>query len=131
MLHALRAMGHGDSIAIVDANYPAESALPKCLRLDGIKATDALKAVLSLLPLDSYIDHPAIAMQVVGNAVLVPRIVASFQKIINDMADKPVKISSLDRFEFYGLAAKSFAIIQTGETRLYGNIILTKGVVSE
>src|SRR5690606_5089179 len=67
LLHILRAMGHGDEIAIVDANYPAENAGPQVVRLDGLSATDVLEAVLTLLPLDTFVDEQAIGMEVVGN----------------------------------------------------------------
>jgi L-fucose mutarotase len=125
LLHALAAMGHGDEIAIVDSNFPATSCAQRLLRMDGISATAALEAVLSLLPLDSYVDHSAHVMQVVGNAKAVPEAVAEFTAIIGARG----KVGSLERFAFYERAKQCFAIVQTGEGRLYGNIILTKGVI--
>ena len=129
LLYALRAMGHGDQIVIADANFPAESSGPECIRLDGIPATDALKAILQVMPLDTFVEAPARTMQVVGDPDAVPEIVAEFQSIIDGTADKPAKISTLERHAFYEAANSAFAVVQTGETRLYGNIILTKGII--
>lgn len=130
LLYALRAMGHGDDIVIADANFPAESIGPKCIRLDGISASDVLRAVLTLMPLDTFVDDPALTMQVVGDPDAIPDAVADFQKIIEETADNPAKIATLERFAFYERSAKAYAVIQTGESRLYGNIILKKGVVA-
>jgi len=129
LLHTLAAMGHGDDIAIVDANYPAESAGPKAIRADGSNTSDMLRAVLSLMPLDTFVPDPALTMQVVGDPQAVPETVIDFQAVIDETADHPAPISSLERFAFYGRASKAFAIVQTGERRLYGNIILKKGVI--
>ncbi|WP_269582905.1 RbsD/FucU family protein [Roseibium sp. Sym1] len=129
LLYALRAMGHGDRIAIVDANFPAESSGPECIRLDGISATDVLGAVLKVMPLDTFVPAPAQTMQVVGDPDAVPDIVADFQTIIDEVADKPAQIDTLERHAFYEEAATAFAVVQTGEQRLYGNILLTKGII--
>lgn len=128
-LYVLRAMGHGDEIVLVDANYPAEAAGPRCIRADGSDNTTVLRAVLSVMPLDTFVPDPALCMQVVGDPTAVPDTVKDFQKIINDTADAPRDIQSLERFAFYERAAKAFAVVQTGERRLYGNIILKKGVI--
>ncbi len=129
LLYVLRAMGHGDQIVIADANFPGSSLGPKALRADGISASHILRAVLSLMPLDTFVSDPAVTMQVVGAPEEIPEAVADFQTIINDVAEEDVVISSLERHAFYARAAEAFAIVQTGETRLYGNIILTKGVI--
>ncbi|MFW2542964.1 RbsD/FucU family protein [Primorskyibacter sp. 2E107] len=129
LLHTLRAMGHGDEIVIGDANFPATSMCSRVHRLDGISATDVLEAVLTLMPLDSFVPDPALTMQVVGEPDAVPEIVAQFQRIIDKTADTPAQISTLERFDFYDRAKGCFAAIQSGEGRLYGNIILKKGVI--
>jgi L-fucose mutarotase len=129
LLASLRAMGHGDDIVIADANFPATSLARRCHRLDGISATDVLTAVLTLLPLDAFVPDPAVTMQVVDDPDVMPPVVQAFQTIITRTADSPANISAIDRFAFYARAEKAFAIVQTGETRLYGNIILTKGVI--
>lgn len=130
LLHALRAMGHGDDIVIADANFPATSSGARCLRLDGISATDTLTAILQLMPLDTYVPDPALVMQVVGDPGAVPAVVAEFQTIIDRVADSPAKIGGLERFAFYERAKKAYVVVQTGEQRLYGNIILKKGVIA-
>ncbi len=129
ILHCLRAMGHGDEIAIVDANFPGQSTTQHLLRADGSDASTMLEAVLAVMPLDEFVPDPALTMQVVGDATAIPEAVADFQKIITDTADNPVQIQTLERFAFYERAKTCFAILQTGERRLYGNIILKKGVI--
>lgn len=130
LLHVLRAMGHGDSIVLADANFPAEGLGPRCLRMDGVDASVLLEAVLSVMPLDTFTNDPAICMQAVGNAQMTPEAVTDFQNIINCTGDASCAIQSIERFAFYDRAKSAFAVVQTGERRLYGNIILTKGVIA-
>ncbi len=130
LLHALRAMGHGDDIVLADANFPVESNGQRVVRLDGVRATDVLEAVLEVMPLDSFVPDPALVMQVVGNPDDIPPVVAEFQDLIQKTADNPVKLGGLERHEFYERARGAYVIVQTGETRLYGNILLKKGVVA-
>ena len=129
LLRHIRAMGHGDELVIADANFPAETCAARIERLAGVTSTEALSAILTLMPLDSYVDHPARTMQVVGDPNAVPDIVAEFQKIINETAAHPAEIHGVERHAFYEEARKTYCVIQTSETRLYGNIILQKGVV--
>jgi len=129
LLYAIAAMGHGDEIVIADANFPAESMGQECIRLDGISATDVLEAVLSLMPLDNFVPDPALVMQVVGDPDAVPEVVKAFQEIIDRVADNPAKIGGLERFDFYERSQAAYVVVQTGEKRLYGNIILKKGVI--
>ncbi len=129
LLHALAAMGHGDDIVIADANFPGQSMGKSCIHLPGTSATDILEAILQLLPLDTFVPDPAITMQIVGNPDAVPEIVSEFQGIIDQTADNPAKVTGVERFSFYERAKQAFAVVQTGETRLYGNIILKKGVI--
>jgi L-fucose mutarotase len=128
LLAILRAMGHGDEIAIVDANYPADSAGPVLVRLDGIIATDILDAVLTLMPLDDFVDEAAICMQVVGDASKREPIMDEFDHIIG-RHEPGMKLASLERFAFYERVSKGYAIVQSGESRLYGNVLLKKGVI--
>lgn len=130
LLFALAEMGHGDDIVIADANFPAASMGARVIRAEGSSATDMLRAVLSLLPLDTFVSDPAVTMQVVGDASAVPEVITEFQQIINDTADAPAALSSVERFAFYERAKSAFAVIQTGERRLYGNVILKKGVIA-
>jgi len=128
LLATLRAMGHGDEIVIVDANFPAEFLGPKVHRVDGILATDMLDAVLTLMPLDDFVDQAAIGMAVVGDPDLRQPIYELFEDII--LHHEPAMgFSTIERFAFYDRAKKAAAVIQTGEGRLYGNIILKKGII--
>ena len=127
LLHTLAAMGHGDRIAIVDANFPGAANARLLHELPGIDAGAALRAVLSLMPLDDFIPDPAVTMQVVGDATTIPEAVQDFAAIL--AAHDGPKPVTVERFAFYDLAKSAYAIVQTGESRLYGNIILAKGVI--
>jgi L-fucose mutarotase len=129
LLMILRAMGHGDEICIVDANFPATSTADHLVRLDGVDASRAIAAILSVLPLDSFVDDPANAMQVVGKPEEIPPAVADFQGIVDRLAGFPVQIGRIERFAFYERAKACFAIVATGDRRLYANLILKKGVI--
>ena len=92
-------------------------------------ATRALEAVLSVLPLDDFVDAPCARMEVVGDPDAVPEICREFQTIVDGVEGRPVELAKLERFAFYTRAREAFAVVQTGETRLYGNLLLKKGVV--
>lgn len=131
LLRALARMGHGDEIAIVDANFPAASvalqtAEGRPLRVD-CDAIRALHAVLSLLPLDSFQPDPVVTMQVVGDPLAVPPVVAESQPLL---AAEGVQSASLERFAFYERARTAFVVLQTAESRVYGNFILRKGIIT-
>ena len=128
LLSTLRAMGHGDEIVIADANFPAESLGPLVIRADGISATAMLDAVLALLPLDQFVEETAIGMEVVGDPAAHQPIDDEFEAIIS-RHEPEKRYSKIERFAFYDRARKAAAVIQSGETRLYGNIILKKGVI--
>jgi L-fucose mutarotase len=131
LLYVLRAMGHGDEIAIVDANYPAQSAGPEVVRLDAADATRALDAVLSVMPLDTFVAEACWRMEVVvgGEEDAEQPIFAEFRAVIARREGPRHALGSLERFAFYERARRCFAIVATGERRLYGNVILKKGVV--
>jgi L-fucose mutarotase len=129
LLLVLRAMGHGDEIVIVDANYPATSNAKRLVRLDGLDTSRTLTAVLSVLPLDSFVKAPANGMQVVGKPKEIPPAIADFQTIVDGLAAFPVKVGRIGRFAFYERAKTCFAVVATSDRRLYANIILTKGVI--
>lgn len=128
LLGILRAMGHGDEIAIVDANYPADAAGPALVRLDGVSATDVLDAILTLMPLDDFVEDAAFCMQVVGDANKREPVMDAFETIVKRHEPK-IGLASLERFAFYERVSQGYAIVQTGERRLYGNILLKKGVI--
>jgi len=131
-LHALASMGHGDDVAIVDANFPAAQVARKSgavlVQLAGATAPQALAAVLRLLPLDDFVPDAAWTMQVVGDASAVPAPVAEFTAVLHQAGERPAV--SLERFDFYARASAAFLILQTGEQRKYGNILLRKGVIA-
>jgi L-fucose mutarotase len=129
LLMILGAMGHGDEIVIVDANYPATSNAKRLVRLDGVDTSRTLTAVLSVLPLDSFVPAPVNGMQVVGKPEEIPAAIADFQTIIDRLSAFPTKIGRIERFAFYERAKSCFAIVATSDRRLYANIILTKGVI--
>jgi len=131
-LHALASMGHGDDVAIVDANFPAAHVARKSgaqlVQLAGVTSPQALAAVLRLLPLDDFVPDAAWTMQVVGDAEAVPAPVAEFATVLHQAGERPA--ASLERFEFYKRTESAFVILQTGERRKYGNILLRKGVIA-
>ena len=129
LLHVLRAMGHGDELAIVDANFPAASTGQRLVRMDGVSATRMLEAVLSVMPLDDFVDAPCARMQVVDDPDAVPEICKEFQAIIDRAEGRRLPLAKLERFGFYERARQAFALVQTGETRLYGNVLLKMGVI--
>ncbi len=129
LLHILCAMGHGDELVIVDANYPATANAKHLVRLDGVDASRALKAVLSLLPLDDFVEAPLAFMQVVGDPEAVPAVVSELHKMAEEAERKPLKAEHIDRFAFYERAREAYAIVATSERRLYGNVIVKKGVI--
>ena len=129
LLMILRAMGHGDEIAIVDGNFPADSMAQRLVRLDGVSATAVLDAVLSVMPLDDFVPQAAWRMEVVGDPQAEQPIFGEFRAIMARHEGPQMKLGALERFAFYDRAQAAYAIVSTGEARLYGNVILKKGVV--
>jgi L-fucose mutarotase len=129
LLHVLASMGHGDELAIVDANFPAATMASRLVRLDGVDAPRALSAVLTVLPLDTFVKSPVSVMQAVGSARQVPPPVREFQPIVDRAMGRRLRLASIERFAFYERVRQAFAVLATGERRFYGNIILTKGVI--
>ena len=131
-LYALSSMGHGDDVAIVDANFPAarvaQQAGARLVQLAGANATEVLRAVLQVLPLDTFVPEAAWTMQVVGDTLSVPEPVAEFAAALKQADEGPAL--ALERFDFYQRAQSAFVILRTGESRKYGNILLRKGVIS-
>jgi L-fucose mutarotase len=130
LLHALASMGHGDEIAVVDANFPAAALGRRVILLAGASAPEALAAILSVLPLDIATVPAALTMQVTDDPGAVPEPVADFAAVLTDHDFADIEIGHLERHAFYQRAADAFAIVRTGELRPYGNILLVKGVVN-
>ena len=134
VLHCLRSMGHGDALVICDPTFPAESVarhtgLGTLLRMENLTCGEAIGSILSVLPLDTFVDDFAMRMEVVGAPDELPATQQEVQDQINLAEGKPRPMISVERFAFYALARKSYAVIQTGERRFYGCFILRKGVV--
>jgi L-fucose mutarotase len=129
LLGILAAMGHGDELAIVDANFPATTMGRRVARADGVPASRVLEAVLTLLPLDQYVESPVTVMQVVGAPGEIPETVKEFQQTANKAEGRNVQVTGIERFAFYERVRQAFAVVATGETRLYGNVLVKKGVI--
>ena len=128
LLHAIRTMGHGDDIVIADANFPSSFLGPKVIRADGVDAVAMTEAILAHMPLDTFVPQTAWRMEVVGDPTAVPEICATFQDVVKRHAGD-FTVHPVERFAFYEMAKKAAYIVATTEFRLYGNIILKKGVV--
>lgn len=135
VLHALRAMGHGDYLIVADCNFPAdaiarETVLGDLLRMENLTAAQASEAILSALPLDTFVDDFAGRMQVVDAPDDVPAVQAEVQVVIDTAEGRPRPMVGIERFAFYDLAKSAYAVIQTGERRFYGCFMLRKGVIA-
>ncbi|RUV00906.1 MAG: ribose ABC transporter [Mesorhizobium sp.] len=133
VLQALRAMGHGDDLIIADTNFPSDSVarqtvLGRLLRIDA-PAADVVKAVLSLYPLDNFVDDAAARMEIVGKPDEIPTVQQEVQREIDAAEGKPWPMISVERYAFYQRAKKAYCVIQTGERRFYGCFAFRKGVV--
>ena len=134
VLYALKSMGHGDMLVVVDTNFPAESiaqqtTLGHLLRIDNVPAADAVAAILSLMPLDTFIDDAATRMEVVGAPDDVPQVQREVQTVIDKAEGKHWPLLPVERFAFYERAKNAYCVVQTGERRFYGCFSLTKGVI--
>ncbi|MDD7355409.1 MAG: L-fucose mutarotase [Oscillospiraceae bacterium] len=128
LLKILDEMGHGDEIVIGDGNFPAASNAKRLVRLDGHGVPEILEAILKLVPLDPYVDSPVMLMQVTPGDDTDPVIWKDYERIVKEQSGD-FKMSEIERFAFYERARNAYAIVATGETALYANIILKKGVV--
>lgn len=134
VLHVLRAMGHGDALVIADTNFPSDSvarhtAYGALLRMENLTAAEAVNAILSVLPLDTFVDDFAGRMEIVGSPAEVPPVQAEVQAEIDSAEGKPRPMIGIERFDFYDRARESYAVIQTGERRFYGCFLFRKGVI--
>ena len=128
LLAVLHRMGHGDEIVLADAHFPGETYGQRVLRADGLKIPDLLDAILPLFVLDSYVECPLIMMSAVSGDQLDTTVEASYRQAIDKHWPDTPPIQRIDRFDFYERAKQAFAVLMTGETAKYGNIILKKGV---
>ena len=128
LLEVLARMGHGDEIILADAHFPGESFNRRVLRADGLRIPDLLSAILPLFELDSYVPAPLVMMAAVEGDTLDPSVEEAYLASVHKSNPDVAPIERIDRFDFYDRAKSAFAVVMTGETVKYGNIILKKGV---
>ena len=134
VLHALRAMGHGDVLVLADTNFPSDQVARNTvygglLRMDNLTSAEAANAVLSVFPLDTFVDDFAARMEVVDAPEDIPVVQAEVQAEIDAAEGRPRQMVSVERFDFYDRAREAYAVIQTGERRFYGCFLFRKGVI--
>ena len=129
LLDALFRMGHGDEIVLADAFFPGDSMNSRVIRADGIRIPQLLDGILALINLDSYVPHPVAMMAPVPGDNLDESVEKSYRAVIDRRWPGAPAIERVERFAFYERSKKAFAVLMTGETVKYGNIILKKGVI--
>ncbi|HEX7273599.1 MAG TPA: RbsD/FucU domain-containing protein [Casimicrobiaceae bacterium] len=130
LLFALASMGHGDELAVVDANFPAASLARRLIGMRGVGTAQLVEAILTVLPLDRAVPHPASIMRVDAGIDAATTAVASIRTALDRATGGATQVSELGRFEFYERASKAFAIVSSGERRLYGNVLLMAGALA-
>jgi L-fucose mutarotase len=128
LLKILSEMGHGDDLVIGDLNFPGASNAKRLVRLDGHALEPVLKAILDLFPLDIYVDSPVSVMKVAPGDPTVPVIQDTIRSLVKVWDQRPAAVAGVERFDFYEKARNAYAIVTTGETKLYACVILKKGV---
>ena len=129
LLHALRSMGHGDKLVLADANFPSASLAKKLIRLDGANIPNAAKAILSVLPLDSFVDYPVERMEIDDNPNEINDVHQDLIDVLKISAGDKWKVGSIERFKFYEEAKQAYMIVSTTDARAFGCFIITKGVI--
>lgn len=134
ILGALRAMGHGDDLIIADTNFPSDSVarqtqIGRLLRIDNTSAAEAVRAVLSVMPLDGFVDDAAARMEIVGSPDEIPPVQQEVQAEIDAAEGKSWPMVSIERYAFYERAKAAYCVVQTGERRFYGCFAFRKGVI--
>jgi L-fucose mutarotase len=134
LLHLLAAMGHGDDLALVDANHPAETIARaggsgRLVRLPGLKMARVARAILSVLPIDDFEPDPIRRMEVVGDPALIPAVQAEVAAEI-DAAGLALRLAPVERFAFYAAAKHAFGVVQVGDMRAYGCFLIRKGIIT-
>ena len=129
LLSSLSEMGHGDTLVLSDANFPANSISQNVIRLDGVNITEAAKAILSVFPLDSFIEHPVKRMEIDNEPDKINEIHQDFIDTVKAVSGEKWKIGTIERFQFYKEAKNAYAIVSTTDARPFGCFLLTKGVI--
>ena len=135
VLYALRAMGHGDRLVVCDTNFPADSiarqtVFGELLRIDNVSTAKAIEAILSVLPLDTFVDDAALRMEIVGRPQEVPPVQREVQAVIDRAEGRSWPLVGGERHAFYEKAKTAYCVIATGERRFYGCFIFSKGVIA-
>lgn len=135
LLWILAAMGHGDDLAIVDGNHPAETIARattsgRLVRLPGVAMERAAAAILTLLPIDDFVVDPVRRMEVVGAPEEIPPVQRAVQAVVDRSAGAPLPMVGLERHAFYAAARAAFAVVQCGDPRPYGCFLIRKGVIA-
>ena len=134
LLKALCDMGHGDELVIADANFPGERVARRLIRLPGISGTELLRAIAPLIPLDAYSPAPALVMQLTDSdrakGMPDPAIWGEYEAILREHYGEDTRVDTTERQAFYERAKTAYLVIQTGEERIYGNLLLAKGVIA-
>ncbi|WP_169082164.1 L-fucose mutarotase [Paenibacillus sp. PL91] len=131
LLKVLSEMGHSDEIVLADGNFPGASHAQRLIRADGHHVPELLEAILRLFPLDQYVEKPAALMQVVAGDTVETPIWEQYRSIIEQRTGLSEPFEQVERFAFYERAKKAYAVIATGESALYANLILKKGVITD
>ena len=134
LLFVLRAMGHGDAMVLADANFPADqvarhTSYGQLLRMDNLSAAEAASAILSVLPLDTFVDDFALRMELVDQPQEIPPVQREVQAEVDRHEGRARPLLSIERFAFYDAAQQAYAVVQTGERRFYGCFLFRKGVI--
>ena len=130
LLATLCEMGHGDEIVLADAHFPGHSVNARTLRADGLRIVPLLEGILPLLALDTYVEAPVLMMAVVDGDTEDPAVASSYQEALDRFRPGTPPIQKLERFAFYERARSAYAVVMTGDTAKYANIILKKGVTA-
>lgn len=130
LLFALASMGHGDEIAIVDANFPAASLARRLVSMRGVGTAEMMTATLTVLPLDESVPFPASIMRAAEAVDVAVTAIGSIRAALDRATSGAAGVAELERFEFYERARNAFAIVSTGELRPYGNVLLTAGALA-
>nr|WP_227466959.1 RbsD/FucU domain-containing protein [Nocardioides lijunqiniae] len=129
LLGHLAAMGHGDVLALVDRNFPAASAAQRLVTLPGVDVPRAARAILSVLPVDTFVEPAVLWMGAVGDEDTVQEVHTELSTVVDEAEGRPVAAAAVERFEFYRRAAEAYVVVATTEERPYGCFLITKGVV--
>lgn len=134
LLWVMKTMGHGEDLLVCDSNHPAgtiakSSISGKIVEMPGVDTPASIRAILTLFPLDTYVETPVVRMEVVGNPAEILPITVEVQKIAEAAEGRPIAMGALERFAFYEAGKKAFAVVRTAEFRPYGCFLLRKGVI--